>query len=64
MQCGVLCMHRCGQSVGEERLSPYPTHQTLTSMNVLHIILHIYIYKTVTLRMNPRGSKHVVDIRK
>ena len=58
MQYGMFYMHRCELSGGSQTHSP--THQTphTDSSKTCHTA-----YAAVSLRMNPRGSKHVGDNR-
>ena len=59
MQYGTLYMQRCEQSGGQEIETLSPTHQTAhtDACKTYHTA-----YTTVSLRINPRGSKHVGDI--
>jgi len=59
MQYGVFYMHKCEQS-GVQSRTHSPAHQTAhtDTRKTYHSV-----YAAVSLRMSPRGSKHVGDIR-
>jgi len=56
LQYGMLYMHRCVQSSGQERVSRSPAHQTVHTAACKTCRI---AYTTVSLKRNPRGSKHV-----